>query len=88
MIDPEKQRKAAYLKASDLTATRTRVKIFSVGEEEIAKVDRTPDPGRALRFRLLRNNGQPGQLRDEPRPGDLVGRMDGVVLPRPSRHLS
>jgi hypothetical protein len=35
MIDPEKYRKAAYLKASDLTATRTRVKIFSVGEEEI-----------------------------------------------------
>ena len=35
MIDPDKYRKAAYLKAADLTATRTRVCIHSVGEREI-----------------------------------------------------
>src|SRR5262249_21242292 len=35
MIDLQKYRKAAYLKASDLTATRTKVRILSVGEEEI-----------------------------------------------------
>jgi len=35
MIDPEKYRKAAYLRAGDLTATRTRVRIHSVGEEEL-----------------------------------------------------
>jgi hypothetical protein len=35
MIDPQRYRKATYLRASDLTATRTKVRIHSVGEEEI-----------------------------------------------------
>src|SRR5262245_53199554 len=35
MIDPEKYRKAAYLKASDLQAPQTRVRIHSVTEEEV-----------------------------------------------------
>jgi hypothetical protein len=35
MIDPEKYRKAAYLKAADLPGRRTRVCIHSVGEQQI-----------------------------------------------------
>jgi hypothetical protein len=35
MIDLNKYRKSAFLKAADLTATRTRVRIQSVDEEEI-----------------------------------------------------
>src|SRR5262249_13788604 len=35
MIDPAQYRKAAYLKASDLQATQTRVRIHSVTEEEV-----------------------------------------------------
>jgi hypothetical protein len=35
MIDPEKYRKAKYLKATDLTRPRTRVQIHSVAEEEV-----------------------------------------------------
>jgi hypothetical protein len=35
MIDPEKYRKATYLKAADLTAMRTKVRIHSVTEEEV-----------------------------------------------------
>src|SRR5262245_39060225 len=35
MIDPEKYRKAAYMKATDLPAPQTRVRIHSVTEEEV-----------------------------------------------------
>ena len=35
MIDLNKYRKSAFLKAADLTATQTRVRIQSVGEQEI-----------------------------------------------------
>ena len=35
MINPEKYRKAAYLKASDLLATQTRARIHTVIEEEV-----------------------------------------------------
>lgn len=35
MIDPAKFRKSAYLKASDLVAARTRVRIHVVTQEEV-----------------------------------------------------
>jgi hypothetical protein len=35
MINPEKYRKSLYLRASDLVALRTKVRIDGVGEEEV-----------------------------------------------------